>query len=351
MRVILILILSLLFLKTQAQESTDVILAKTIEDANRATDAFIGPLATGSVFVLSEGWFNSAQVKPAWQFELGLNGSAAFAQRRHKSFLLNTHDYHYLHFWEPGYSQKDVGTALGSNNPAIPAYYEFINSEGELERHDFTFPNGISEMGLNFIPMGFLQISTGIGIGTELKFRTIPETKYRGAVFSAYGGAFQHELTHWLSPRAYFPLHISVLAGYTKLNGRFDLLPNQIELLDGPDQSLKTSSESWTFAALASTKFEHWNVYGGLGYVTGSTFSEAKGTFHINKGVLSERTFTDPFQFDHKGDGLKFTLGLRYDYNFFSANIDYSVQEFSSLTIGINFRLPQLHLGQDESCF
>src|SRR5699024_6712302 len=140
----------------------------------------------------------------------------------------------------------------------------------------------------------------------------------KGIKTNFYGGAIQHELTSWLIENPI--IHLSVLAGFTKFDGRYYLEDN--DLVVGNTKKLTANIDSWLFSGIVSTNLPIINFYGALGYYTGNAETALRGDFHINDGVLGSQTITDPFSFSQNASGIKGTLGLILKLGFFRLNAD-----------------------------
>lgn len=229
----------------------------------------------------------------------------------------------------------EVATVLGENSPDILMVIDYQNSDGSMSQTEITLPQGIGSTGVSAIPSAYLQASVGLLKGTEVKLRFLPKIKIEGVETNFYGGAIQHEVTSWIPGGKVFPLHISALIGYTEFKGSYALESNTI--VEGNNQKVETQIDSWLFTAIVSTKFPIINFYGGLGYVSGSAYTDLKGTYLIKEGVISSQTITDPFRLSNDVSGIKATLGTALTLGFFGIHAGYSFQKFNNVNVGLNF--------------
>lgn len=322
-------------LTLRAQETLPQLLAAGVDDAKKFSEDYISPASAAVVYNLSNSWYNTAKAKNLGQFEISIVGNASFVSTSQKSFELNTSDYNYLQFEDPTIQQMQVATALGENDPNIKMIIEHPNIDGSMSDTEITLPQGLSSAGVSIVPSTFLQVNVGLLKGTEVKLRFLPKITIEGVSTNFYGGAIQHEITSWIPGEKVFPLHISALVGYTKLEGSYNLKENHIT--EGNNQKIQTATDSWLFTTIFSTKLPVINFYGGLGYVYGSANTDLKGNYQITEGVLSGQTITDPFSISNKFSGVKATVGTKLTLGFFRFNVDYSFQEFNNLHVGLNF--------------
>ena len=105
----------------------------------------------------------------------------------------------------------------------------------------------------------------------------------------------------------------------------------------GENQEIDVRMNSWLFEIIASTKFPKLNVYGGIGYVNGDSDTSLLGTYEIQ--TSTPLTFTDPFDFQNKVDGLRANLGASLKLGWFGINTAYTFQGYNNLTLGLNFNI------------
>ncbi|MCX2679566.1 hypothetical protein OOZ15_06380 [Galbibacter sp. EGI 63066] len=333
MKKILFITLLLSGLLSTAQQNVNDLLAAGVDDAQRFTNDYLAPASEGLMYGMSNGWFNSAKAKPFLGFEISIIGNISPVKDGKKSFVLNTADYENLQFTD-GSVSKEVATALGDIE-GIEVYVEGEVAPGVTERAEFTLPTGLASENVNFVPTAFLQASVGLFKGTEVKMRFFPKVDSDDVKVGFYGFGVQHEFTEWLPVDNLFPVAISGLIGYTHLDGSYDFTDTGV--VDGENQRFETGANTWVFQAIASTKLPVINFYGSLGYLTGKSQTDLLGTYVVQSGPFQEETITDPFSVSKKASGVKATLGTKLKLSFFRLNVDYTLAEFNSLNVGVNF--------------
>ncbi len=280
---------------------------------------------------MSNGWYNTAKTKKLWHFEVGIVGNLSFVREEKQSFIMRTADYTDLTFSDGSTSQL-VGNALGVNAGGISV----IINEGQATELEVVLPDGIGNDVINSIPGGFLQGSMGLIKSTEIKLRFLPRIKaVEDAEIQLYGVAFQHEFTDWVFPLKRWPVRLAGLIGYTNVKGFYDLSTESG--IPGVNQEVELNSNSWLITAIASTKLTVLNFYGGLGYYFGSSDADLLGTYQIQNGPFASEIVTDPISVRNKTNGVKATIGARVELGIFKANLDYTLQNYNNLSLGINF--------------
>jgi len=99
---------------------------------------------------------------------------------------------------------------------------------------------------------------------------------------------------------------------------------------------------SYTFQALASLNFPIINVYGGFGYVSGSSNLSLSGRYELeySNGVNSfTKVLNNPLDLDYDVSGFSTTIGARLGLGFFKIFGSYTLQEYSTANLGVAFTI------------
>ena len=338
MKHVVVLIGLLVSLPALSQENLENLLAAGIDDAQRFATGYITPAAEGLIYNTSNGWIQSAEVKKPLRFEISVIGNVSFVKDENKSFTLNTADYNNLYFRD-GSTVNQVATAFGENNPDIVVYAEVQDETGVFtEEVEFTLPQGLASANVDFLPTAFLQARLGIFKATELKVRYVPKIKLEDVKTGLFGVGLQHEFTQWLPAESIFPVAISGLVAYNNLSANYDFTDNNI--INGENQQFDVKQNSWLFQLQASTKLPVFNVYGGIGYVTGTSDFDVLGTYRVESGTPlfeDSNEFTDPFSIRTKVSGVKGTIGAKLKLGFFGLHADYNFSEYNTVSAGMHF--------------
>ena len=319
-----------------SQENLEDLLASGIQDAQRFARAYIAPATEGMIYNTANGWIQSAEVKSPLKFEISLMGTATFIKDENRSFTLNTAEYNNLRFRD-GSISKEVATAFGENDPDIIVYSQVQN--GPLrEEVEFVLPQGLSSVNIKILPTAFLQARLGIFKATEIKVRYFPKIEQEDVKVGLFGLGLQHEFTQWLPAEKVFPVAIAGLVAYNNLNANYDFTED--EIIAGENQQFELKQNSWVFQLHASTKLRVFNVYGGIGYVSGTSDFNVLGNYRVRAGIpLLETTseFRDPFSVKNKVSGVRGTIGAKLQLGFFGIHADYNIAEFNNASVGLHF--------------
>ncbi len=188
------------------------------------------------------------------------------------------------------------------------------------------------------MPTAFLQGRIGVFKATELKVRYFPKIEQEDVKVGVFGLGLQHEFTQWLPAEKIFPVAISGLIAYNNLNANYDFTDDDI--IEGENQQFDLKQNSWIFQLQASTKLPIFNIYGGIGYVTGTSDFDVLGTYRVRAGIpLLETTseFNNPFSVKNKVSGVRGTLGASLKLGFFGIHADYNIAEYNNASVGLHF--------------
>ncbi len=336
MKSIIPIFLILISISTFAQQNVDDLLAAGVNDAQKFTSDYLRPASDGLMYSMNNGWFSSGKSKKLLGFEISLVANAAFVSDDNKSFVLDPANYENLRFRDNPNEPRSVATAFGD----IDGIIVVVEGESTIpglppQDAEFELPTGLGESNINFVPTAFLQASFGFVKGTEVKARFFPKIKTNDAEVGFYGFGLQHEFTSWLPADKIFPVAISGLIAYTHLDGSYDFTDTNI--VEGENQRFENNTNTYLFQLIGSTKLPVFNVYGGLGYLSGKSTTDLKGTYRVQSGIVSSETITDPFSVRSEVSGVRATLGAKITLAFFRFNVDYTLAKYDGLSFAINF--------------
>lgn len=326
-------ILLMLTSQASAQNNLGKLLASGVEDTETFATDYLRPGTRASLYALSGGWFQTAEVKHILGFEISVIGNAAINLDDHHTFLMNTNDYRNITFAD-GSSEKEVASILGENLNPVEVHLNYDTPFGR-ESISVTLPDGLAVAGVEAVPSAFLQARLGIFRGTEIKARYFPKVAYDKVEAALYGAGLQHEFTSWIGDD--LPFAVSGLVAYTKMTGAYDM--TEENYLEGDNQLLKTDLDSWLFSGIVSTNLPVINFYGGLGYMKGASSTSMLGTYVVLHEASGEvvAEVEDPFEIVDEINGLKANLGLSLKLGFLKLHADYSFQEYEAVSAGVHF--------------
>lgn len=306
-----------------------------VNDAERFAKDYLAPISEASIYSISNGWYNTAEVKPLGGFEISIIGNlSGFKNKEHKkTFVLDPKDYENLDFVDNPGQPRPVATALGD----IQGVFVFVEDENGTTREEIELPSGLAAEGFDFIPSAYVQGSVGLSNGLEVKARFLPKLKFDDdtVTLGLFGAGIQYEFTQLLPADKLWPVAISAVIGYTGLDGEYHF--TESVQIDGDNQRIEASFHTWNFSAVAGTRnIPVINFYAGIGYVTGTSDMDVLGTYEV-KTLFSTNVAQDPFTLTNKFGGVVANLGAKLKLGFFRVDAAYSIAEFHTATVGIHF--------------
>lgn len=330
----LLCILAFVITSAKAQENINDLLTAGINDAKRFSADYIAPASEGLAYGINNGWFNNAKAPKKYGFEISIVGNASFIKDEKKSFQLNVADYQNIRF-EDNSPSKSVATALGHNNPDITVFVTYDDPLFGDQEVALTLPTGIGSENINLIPTAFLQASFSPFNGTQLKGRFFPKVDTDDVKVGFYGLGLQQEFTAWLPTDKIFPVAISGLVAYTHLDGSYNFTDGQY--VEGENQQIDTEVNTLLFELIVGTKLKIINFYGALGYLDGKSTTDLLGTYRVTDGLFFSEEIVNPFSIEQDVSGMRATIGANLKIGFFGLNADYTIAEFNSASVGLNF--------------
>jgi len=334
MKRLALLILLVVFTKSQAQELESILLAAR-EDANKLTESYINPAMKGMIYGMNSGWYHTAEVHKKFGFDISIGLNASMVPKKDELIT----------FADLGLASISTGastspTLLGSGDGATMTVNTAV--QGETVSASFEMPSGIKDdLPLNAVPTPAIQLGVGLPYKFDVMLRLVPEVGDEDVKGKLFGVGLKKEITSIFGPLDKLPLHVSILGAYTSMNVNYGMDGTEIP---GQNQHATFKLNSYTFQALASLNFPIINFYGGVGYSAGKSTLKMLGTYELEydtgdpapNDTITE-TITDPLNIGFNASGMRATIGTRLSLGFFKIFADYTIQEYSTLNGGIAF--------------
>ena len=290
----------------------------------------------GAIYSSNAGWYNTAKVHKKLGIDLSLRLNASFVPSSEQIFSVTDLDY---------ISTEAINLPTIAGESRQENLIITIPSDGNLPEMRTTIksPKGIkSRLPLGAIPAPVLQLGIGIPFDTEIIIRYSPEYHRRGIDMSLKGIGVKHNLLQYFGPIDKFPLNVSAFASFSKMKIDYDI--QSFSSLEGSGQVAQFSLNNYNLLLLASLDVLVVNFYGGIGLTGGSSSFKMLGQYDLEYQTQSnipiQRTLKDPIDMNFKASDFQTTLGAKFKFLIFSAFIDFTFQEYNTLSAGIsaNFR-------------
>lgn len=328
------------------------------EDAQELFEAYLSPYLNGFGASMTGGWYNTASAHEPLGFDITITANVAIVPTEYRTYDVDALELQGL-VRAPG-TEQFTPTAAGAEEtgPMMQYYYEDENLGISFQQDAFELPQGT---GFPYTPSPMIQAGIGIYKGTEIMGRYMPKLGYgdKGKI-GFWGLGLKHDVKQWIPGLKDVPiLNISVMGGYTKLNGFVSLTidPESLNLdqfYDGPDvwndQKMDLTSSSYTANLVISADLPVVCFYGGLGFASTKTTLALKGNYPMIDGLQDTgepnvTAVTDPLKFEAKNqDGgvtkPRLNIGIRLKFGVFTLHGDYTRANFNVISagMGVSFR-------------
>lgn len=312
------------------QEDTDL----GLQDANKLIEGYIAPLMKGLGLGLTNGWANTAKPHKTAGFDIGIVAGLAFVPDKDLFYSAAN-----LNLLDVQGGDASIPTVFGPDQTPV---FSIRNPTGATST-----VNGIpgidpkEEFGFNAVPYAIPQLGIGIVKGTDIKLRLLPEITIGDeedgeSKIKVFGIGVMHDIKQHIPGLKNLPFDLSGLVGYTKVT----LTSDFADPTDATTQNINGdfSMRALTIQALISKKFSILTLYGGVGVNSVKSSLKLKGDFLVDViSGLPPVTITDPVDLSFKAGGPRMTAGFRLKLAILTLHADYTLQKYSTLTMGVGF--------------
>ena len=290
----------------------------------------------GAIYSSNGGWFNSAKVHKKLGVDLSLRLNASFVPSADQVFSISNLEYITS-------EANDLPTIIGSSRQE--ELIVTIPPDGILPEMKTTIksPKGIkSKLPLGAVPAPVLQLAIGIPFDTEVILRYSPEYHRKGIDMSFKGLGIKHNLLQYFGPIDKFPINISALASFSKMEIDYDI--QSFSSIKGSGQVAQFSLNNYNLLLIASLDVLVVNFYAGFGFSGGDSSFKMLGHYDLEYQTESNipitRSLNDPIDMNFNVSGYQTTIGAKFKFLIFSAYADFTFQDYNTLSTGIsiNFR-------------
>ncbi len=331
-----------------AQNESDIsgFLKAAPEDVSKLITAYVQPAIEGVSFGMTGGWYTTAKAHKSLGFDIGISLNTVFLPSSRNYFNPNnlglSSPFTFIN--STTNSTTDAPSIMG---PADETTYTFTYTPNNLPQQTFTVdgPEGLDVknvigVGQAPVPVPMIQLGVGIIKNTDLKLRFVPQQTVGSSKVQMLGIGVMHDIKQHIGSIKLLPFDLSILVAYNNVSGNTSLINTDSgdELPDSQNGKMKYSLNSYIFQGLISKKISVLTVYGGVGYQMVKTKVDVLGDYVI-KSSPSAATFiiSDPVAIDFKNNGLKLNGGIRLKFGPFYINGDYTLQKYSTVTVGLGF--------------
>lgn len=333
---------------TKAQDGFEGILLAEGSDVNKLMEGYFAPAMEGFIYGMNNGWAHTAKVHKVLGFDITIGASLSAVPSDRETFSLT------------GLSSSITGNAssaptfagastetnltvtrtLTIQNQNSPAF-----GQSQTVTADLTLPGGIKDdLPLSSVPAPIVQVNLGLPWKMEGMLRLVPKIDVGddGGQINMLGLGLKKEITSWFGPMEKTPLHVSLMAAYTKMDVTYGIADVNSGDLIISNAGAEFDLSAFTVQALASLNFPIINLYGGFGYSSGSSSLTMNGTYQGNyRYTINGQEYTETINLStpdlsFNASGLSTTVGARLSLGFFKIFGSYTLQEYNTLNAGIS---------------
>ncbi len=333
---------------TKAQDGFEGILLAEGSDVNKLMEGYFAPAMEGFIYGMNNGWAHTAKVHKILGFDITIGASASMVPSEREVFSLAGLS---SSINKGGATSAPTFAGAGTNtnltvsrtltiqNQNSPAF-----GQSQTVTADLALPGGIKDdLPLSAVPAPIVQVNVGLPWKMEGMLRMVPKIDLGddGGQINMLGLGLKKEITSWFGPMDKTPLHVSLLAAYTKMDVTYGIADVNSGDLIISNAGAEFDLSSFTVQALASLNFPFINLYGGLGYSSGSSSLAMKGTYQGNyKYTVNGQEYTETINLatpdlSFNASGISTTVGARLSLGFLKIFGSYTLQEYNTLNAGI----------------
>ena len=332
-----LLVLLTLSFNSKAQDGFEAILLTDPSDSKKLMEAYFAPGMEGFINAMNNGWYHTAKVHKPFGFDLAIGLSGASIPSSKETFNIAA-----LGLTSVSSTSTTASTFAGPNTTTQMTVNTTIN--GQSASATFASPGGVLEdLPAKAVPGPIVQLSVGLPWKMEGMLRMVPKTNIGdddGSI-KMLGLGIKKEITSWFGPMEKTPLHVSLLAAYTSMNVDYGIADQNSGEIQVQNAITEFSLKAFTMQAIASLNFPIINLYGGIGYNSGSSTFNMEGTYTgvYQTGIPTQPTVTQslnpPTDLEFNSSGFTTTLGTRLSLGFFKIFGSYAFQEYNPFSAGI----------------
>lgn len=323
---------------TKAQEGFEAILLADAADSKKLMQAYFAPGMEGFINAMNNGWYHTAKVHKPFGFDLAIGLSGASIPTEKELFNISA-----LGLTSISSSSTTASTFAGPS--ATTQMTVNTTVQGQAVSATFASPGGVLEdLPAKAVPAPIVQLSVGLPWKMEGLLRMVPKTNIGdddGSI-KMLGLGLKKEITSWFGPMEKTPLHVSLLAAYTTMDVNYGIADQNSGEIQVQNALTEFSLKAFTMQAIASLNFPIINLYGGIGYNSGSSSFAMSGTytgvydtgFPAPNNTITQ-SLTPPSDLDFDSSGFTTTLGARLSLGFFKIFGSYAFQEYNTFSAGI----------------
>jgi hypothetical protein len=363
-------LLSVTTLNVMAQSDAAQLIKAGTADANTLFNGYLSPLMKSFGAGLNSGWFQTAKPHGLGGFDITISANATFAPSADQSYSLTGLQKVQPKAGEPNTAPSIFGSS--SDGPTVEVRDKSPFTGQDTTITEVQLPGGL---GTNLFAVPTAQLSVGVGFGTDVSVRFMPNISAGDIGVGLFGFAVKHDFKQWIPGMKELPFDLSAMFGYTTMNasvkfkGDASITPEKNS--DGSDvsyidystasndygsQKVDFKSNAWTTNIIISKKLGPFTPYVGLGYQYAKTTFDLLGVYPITVPKTEAEVIAsgdptkyakimdvkDPVSVEGKISGFRATAGFRLKFAVLTIHGDYTFGQYNVASIGIGLNLQSI---------
>lgn len=336
-----ILVLTLLVAGSQtafAQGDLGELLRGSQADAKYLAEGYISPFLRTYAAGINQGWYNTAKPHKIGGIDFTLSGALVTIPGSDRTFTIDNSRLNNIYLKNANNGGGAISPANGTGqiptifgkNPAPTFESKDPGTDIPIPGTDFNGPEGtdVFDEYLNGrVPVPVFNAGLGLPKGFELKVRWTPEIDFGDGQVKMIGFGVMHDIKQHIPGIKMLPFDLSALVAYSKMEIGVSLDEN-----DATKRG-EFTVQGTSVQAIISKKISVITPYAAIGFGTGTSTLKVKGDYDLNDDGVDETK--DPVSVEEKVVSPRMTAGLRLKLLILTIHADYTLQKYSTLTVGL----------------
>lgn len=336
------------------------------QDLNAIFNGYMSPLMKSFGAGLNSGWFQTAKPHGIGGFDITVSANVTFAPTEDQTYSIGG-----LKKMRPAAGESSIAPSIfgdAKDGPKVEVIEKSPFTGNDTAITTFNLPPGL---GVNIFAVPTAQLSVGVGFGTDVAVRFVPNISAGDAGIGMFGFAIKHDFKQWIPGLKTMPFDMSVMFGYTtmgadvKFIGADAITPSTDTNVYNPNptkkynnQKVEFKSTAWTTNLIISKKLGPFTPYIGLGYQDASTTLKLLGDYPFsvpndvaNATNPSDPSFgkplkvmdiTDPVTITGDIGGFRANIGFRLKLAVLTIHADYTLGQYNVLSAGLGLNIQSI---------
>ena len=302
------------------------------QERNILAQRYFSPLFNSAQISLSEGWVKTAKPHKKLGFDFTFLVSGVSVPFSARSFSVD----------DLSGITSSAGmspTIFGVESEGVYSVEFSPQNEDYFLSTDFAVPSGHEDLlTLDRAILPNLQFSLGVPFKTELIIRYVPESKIKGAGIKSYGFGIKHSISQYFKTTKITPFGLSLLVTSSEMEGSYAFRDSSE--ISGENQSAELNVNNISAGLVASIDLKAVSFYASISQVFSEGRLNINGTYNLNYVASSFGntgiTVSNPISIKNELNYFRKNIGLSFNLSFFSLFVDYSMQDYNSVNLGLS---------------